>query len=146
MCIGQSAETETNFNITYNGQPIHQVTSYRYLGILFDNAGDAFTAKNDSYKRALKVYYKLTKALQPLPKVSTLVHLFDSLLKPILMYGSEIIFPSKLDTRLPNLTGDDRKDFFISLKHTFPIISKLYERDSPAHRCHHASNNINVHF
>ena len=48
-------------------------------------------AQSDLYKRALKSYHKLLKVISTEKTVgSTLFHLFDQTVKPILLYGSEV--------------------------------------------------------
>ena len=52
--------------------------------------------KSDIYKRGLKAYFQLIRTLNPLPKPSMSLHLFDHLVKPILLYGCEIWTPIDL--------------------------------------------------
>ena len=136
MCVRQPSQPEVRCVITYKDKQLEQVTSYRYLGVLFDNTGNVMTGKNDIYKRGLKVFFKLLRDLHPLPKVSTSLHLFDKLIKPILIYGVEILSPFNLTRRLPGVTGDPRKDFFVSLKRDFPVVAKLVEKDDPGEKLH----------
>ena len=76
--------------LTYNNMIIEQVTSFKYLGIEFCYDGDNLIKKSDLYKRGLKAYFKLVRSLNPAPTPSVSLHLFDRLLKPILLYGCEI--------------------------------------------------------
>ena len=73
--------------LTYNNEVIEQVSSFKYLGIEFGYNGDDSLSKSDIYKRGLKAYFKLIRTLNPLPKPSMSLHLFDHLVKPILLYG-----------------------------------------------------------
>ena len=66
------------------------VQCFTYLGIEFSSDGSFHIAKKTLYKKALKVYFKISKTLEPSPQVDTMLHLFDHLIKPILMYGCEI--------------------------------------------------------
>ena len=142
MCIRQPSQTECTHKIVYRNVPFEQVTSFRYLGTLFDNTGNMLTARRDVYNRALKVFFKLLKDMHPLPKVSTSLHLFDKLVVPILQYGSEVWCPTGLAARQPDLTGDPKKDFYISLRRDFPIIARFYERDNPGEKLHLKFNRI----
>ena len=142
MCIQQPSQKECKHNIVYKNTPFEQVASFRYLGTLFDNTGNMLTARRDVYNRALKVFFKLLKDIHPLPKVSTSLHLFDRLVVPVLQYGSEIWCPTGLAARQPDLTGDPKKDFYISLRRDFPIITKFYERDNPGEKLHLKFNRI----
>ena len=75
--------------LTYQNDKIEQVNSFKYLGIEFCQDGNTNAARNDLYKRGLKAYFKLVRSLKPLPKPSILLHLFDHLIKPILLYGCD---------------------------------------------------------
>ncbi len=49
------------------------------------------TVRMNLYKRALKAYFKLSRCFGDVtPTVNTFLHLFDHMVKPILLYGSEI--------------------------------------------------------
>ena len=63
MCIQQASHTPQTHDITYNGAQVEQVASYRYLGVLFDNMGNVMTARRDIHNRAIKVYFKLIRAM-----------------------------------------------------------------------------------
>ena len=73
-----------------SNKAIDIVESYSYLGIEFNNSCDFELAKSNLYKKGLKVYFKLVRSMSPLPKASTMLHLFDHLIKPILFYNCEI--------------------------------------------------------
>ena len=80
--------TSINVKLIFKGKYIEMVDTAKYLGIEFSNDGNTQVAKSDLYNRALKACFKLTRALKPLPTPSTSLHLFDHLIKPILLYGS----------------------------------------------------------
>ena len=83
MCISSTPVGLQTSEISFDSIPLSRVSSYRYLGVLFDNTGSHRVMRDDLYKRSLKAYFKLVRALNPQPKVSTLLHLFDRLIKPI---------------------------------------------------------------
>ena len=65
--------------------------SYRYLGIIFSNSGSFNMAISDLKIKATKASFKLRKIIDTnhlSPKVA--MSLFNSLIKPIILYGAEI--------------------------------------------------------
>ena len=66
---------------------LEQVQTFTYLGIDFSDDASFAAAKKNLYKKALKVYFKLSKSLRPSPSIDTMLHLFDHLIKPILCMG-----------------------------------------------------------
>ena len=83
------------FNI--GGVPIEDVNQYTYLGVPFNTSGCFTTVENDLKGKATKASFQLHSALNSNVHVKTSLHskLFDTLLKPIVTYGSEIWFPNK---------------------------------------------------
>jgi hypothetical protein len=75
---------------TLSGKSLECVQNYKYLGVYFTASGSFTMNHEESYKKSLKAYFKLTKITQNLTSGSTLFHLFDSTVKPVLLYGSEI--------------------------------------------------------
>ena len=70
---------------------IECVNKYKYLGIILSASGIFKEARNALYNKALKVCFKLYKDLKSKdPSIKTLLHLFDHIVKPILLYGGEI--------------------------------------------------------
>jgi hypothetical protein len=70
------------------GRLIENVSKYKYLGILFQASGSFAEAKLDLYNKALKALRRIFSS--NLPNVSTLLHIFDHTIRPILLYGCEI--------------------------------------------------------
>ena len=71
----------------FNNVEIEDVWSYKYLGILFSLSGTFSYCQNDLYKRGLKK----SKCFGDLHQnVDTVLHLFDHIVKPVLLYGGEI--------------------------------------------------------
>ena len=78
-------------NIKIDGQPIDSVKYYKYLGICFSVGGKFTFAKNELSQRGMKAVFKLQSLFkQSSPGISTSFHLFDHVIKPILLYGSDI--------------------------------------------------------
>ena len=96
----------------YDNIEIENSTSYKYVVIIFSSSGTFSYCQTDLYKRALKAQFKLTKCFSNIsPKLDTLLHLFEHIVEPIMLYGSEIwgtvnILSSKIknaDFELENL-------------------------------------------
>ena len=70
---------------------IETTNSYKYLGFIFTPSGEIVSGLKDLRDRALRAYHKLKNKmgchfrLHP----STTISLFDSLIKPILLYSSD---------------------------------------------------------
>lgn len=74
-----------------NGDHIECVKSCKYLGITFSSSGKFSQCKEELFKKSMKACFKLQQCLSSSnPSVSTLLHLYDHTIKPILLYGSEI--------------------------------------------------------
>lgn len=86
--------TNSDTKLKYMEHNIELITNYKYLGIQFQSDGQHNCAKSDLYNRASKAYFKLLRTINPMPKPSIMLHLFDHLIKPILLYGCEIWSPT----------------------------------------------------
>ena len=85
------------FKVFFNGNVIEQVMKYKYLGNMTKAikmaSGDTF---GDNYKylcdQARKAIFSLQKKLRAIGKLppKLLFHAFDTLIKPILIYGSDV--------------------------------------------------------
>ena len=85
--------------------------------------------KSDLYKRGLKAYFKLMISLNPAPTPSVSLHLFDHLLKPILLYGCEIWSPIDLTYKITTRSHLTEKDTFVKkLREKFPYITKYFDK------------------
>ena len=88
--------SRTNVSIDFNGKTIEQVESYKYLGNTVNTVhsykADAFS-KNYEYlsgqsRKGMFSIKKRLKSLGPLPP-QIQIHLFENLVRPILLYGSD---------------------------------------------------------
>ena len=70
---------------------LENVRSYKYLGLLITPSGEIKTALDDLRSRALKAYMSLKNKLGASFRnhVDDTIGLFDSLVRPILLYGSD---------------------------------------------------------
>ncbi len=75
----------------YNGEKLENVNKFKYLGFLLTPSGEIKSGLQDLRDRALKAYYKLKNALGESfrSNIKMTIHLFDSLIKPILMYMND---------------------------------------------------------
>jgi hypothetical protein len=79
---------------TLNKKIIENVKQYTYLGLVFIPSGKFHTAIDTLYKKALKAMFKLRKAIRYLnisPKIA--LYIYDTLIRPIYTYASEIWGP-----------------------------------------------------
>jgi exonuclease III len=85
---------KTSPKITYDDKEIECVNEYKYLGTLLTSGGQFTKTCEDLYKRGLKAFFKLRKYIaRSNIKCSTYMHLFETVVKPVLMYGSEVWGP-----------------------------------------------------
>ena len=91
VCIFEKRKQVNRFEWVINGDKLEKVDSFCYLGILFHHTGNlkhAIKALSDqalnAYSNLLKIFYKVSM------DVKTKFSLFDSLILPILLYGSEV--------------------------------------------------------
>lgn len=67
------------------------VSSYKYLGVHLTVSGSFHEARSELYKKALKAYHKLSNDFINLnPGIKTSIHVFDSTVKPILLYNADV--------------------------------------------------------
>jgi hypothetical protein len=76
--------------LKFAGNSIEWVPHITYLGITIDKKGTTKDCLRHVYNKGLKAIYKLKKVIFPLPNVTTCMHLFNHMIKPVLLYGSEI--------------------------------------------------------
>ena len=82
-----------SLNFTINDQIIEIKNSYCYLGVEISNTGSFSKAMDSLYKKSLRALFSIYAALNVYSDgntVSLFLTLFDSLVKPVLLYGGEI--------------------------------------------------------
>ncbi len=78
-------------NFTYNSNLLECVKEYSYLGMIFSVSGNFTTAKKSLTGKGLKAHFKLCRSLgRGSPHVKMGLHVFDHVVKPVLLYGSEV--------------------------------------------------------
>ncbi|KAL2076447.1 hypothetical protein ACEWY4_027956 [Coilia grayii] len=85
----RSARNKYMFSLC--GERLCQVTKYNYLGLTISSSGNFDLAIKDLAEKARKAYYAIRRTLHQFnPPVRLWLKIFDSTIKPILLYGSEI--------------------------------------------------------
>lgn len=91
MVIVFSKGRHSNYSFTLNDNNIEVGYEYKYLGVLFSRSGSFFAAKKHMVCQAEKAMYSLIrKARALLLPIDLQIELFDKMVKPILLYGSEV--------------------------------------------------------
>ena len=82
----------TNFNFKIDKNKIEEVDSYCYLGITINKTGNFKDTIDKLLQKASRAYFSLRQefSFQTNTKPRTIIKLFDSMVKPILLYCSEI--------------------------------------------------------
>ena len=90
MCFSKGRHNPVH-QMKYNDIELEQVQSYSYLGIELSSNGSFKAAEKCMSSKAQKALFKLKTLLTDSSlKPSTCLKLFDQLIKPICLYGSEI--------------------------------------------------------
>jgi hypothetical protein len=80
-----------NVEIMYGGEKLEVVNKFIYLGVCLSSNGSFYQTQLSLSKQALKAMYSLNSLFEKVPMhITDKIKLFDSMVKPILMYGSEI--------------------------------------------------------
>ena len=117
-------------SITFHiGSSIIEVqNSYCYLGIDITNTGSFRKAHENLYKKAIKAQYSIfssVHAYSDTPNIPLFLRLFDSLIKPVLLYGSEVWGVCKPQKRTKN--GDfDTQNCSSDIKTLDKFVNKFY--------------------
>ena len=82
------------YNFSINGSPVKFTDQYTYLGVVFHKNGTFSLALDELRKRATKGLFGLRRhIMRNSLSYQALTTLFDSLIKPILLYNCQIIAP-----------------------------------------------------
>ena len=86
-----------------NGTELENVREYKYLGFIVTPSGEIRSGLKDLRDRGLKAFYSLKNKMGESFKRNVLIslNLFDSLIKPILLYASDFWGPLKLPANNP---------------------------------------------
>lgn len=89
MVFNSNGKTYLN-QFTYNNVDLETVANYCYLGMVLKFNGNFNLAINTLMEKARKAYFKIKKTIGLNNPCRLLEKLFDSLVTPILTYGSEV--------------------------------------------------------
>ena len=85
----RAANSNTEFRI--GDQTLTYCKEYKYLGCIINSSGNFTAAKKDLSQKAAKVLYKLQRSFASVsPPLELYNKLFDTLVKPVALYNSEI--------------------------------------------------------
>ena len=89
--IEEGKRRKENIQFLYNNEPLTIVDDFQYLGIIFSRKGSFKACKSRLLQQARKaMFYVLCKSRKLCLPIDILLQLFDVMISPILMYGSEI--------------------------------------------------------
>ena len=79
------------YRFSYDGKILEQVREFKYLGTTLSGSGSLMCAKEKLRKQANKAYFPMLNALHKIDfEALPSLHLFDSLIRPILNYNCEV--------------------------------------------------------
>ena len=92
MIFNNSGKSLNNYSFRYGMTKLENAKSYRHLGLTLCPYGNFTLARQELKKASLKALFKLRKEVEKhfSENIKLTIKLFDSLISPILMYGSEI--------------------------------------------------------
>ena len=95
IVIFQQRKQSDDTCICYLGDDlIETVSSYCYLGIVFDSNGTFKTATNELRKKSLRAQFGMRGSImKDSLSLKSLFVLFDSLIKPVYLYGCQVLAP-----------------------------------------------------
>jgi uncharacterized protein YpiB (UPF0302 family) len=96
LIFNKSGRLLNKYNFFIDNKPVTKTTSYKYLGIIFCASGTFSHAVEHLSEQAGKALFKL-KQRHILNNSPTALKLFDTLIMPILRYGSEVWGPSYIN-------------------------------------------------
>lgn len=80
-----------NIDFVFNGEPLEIVNEYKYLGIIFSRYGSFINTKKYLAGKATKAIYGVLKKTRMFNlSIDCQLDLFDKIVVPILLYGSEV--------------------------------------------------------
>ena len=92
---GKFLPNSTAPSLYLNNNPLKNVDSYCYLGIILHKTGSVSYTQNDLRDKAMRAFFGLKRCvLRSKLSFKSLSTLFDSLIKPILLYGAPIWVPN----------------------------------------------------
>ena len=112
ILIFHHGRKQTSIYNFYLGEDLIEcVTSYCYLGVMFNQNGSFKVALNELRKKSLRALFSMKRSIiKNSLSTKSLFILFDTLVKPVLLYGCQVIFPhGDLAKYLSKLPPDNHK-------------------------------------
>ena len=82
---------QANYSFVLNDQLLDIESDYKYLGVLFSKSGSFYSAKKQLVNQAEKAMYSLIrKSWSLILPLDLQIELYEKMVKPILLYGSEV--------------------------------------------------------
>jgi hypothetical protein len=93
--------------VCYKGKPLKYVLTAKYLGVMFESNGTTLCAEQALCESARRASFALNQRIRDIRHLTphTQLHLFDTLVRPILLYGSEIWGMNRLTLPRSTLNG-----------------------------------------
>ena len=113
MIFNSSGGLLKGYRFYYNGISLEQVKEFKYLGTTFSASGNHQLPKEKLRKQANKAYFPMLKALHKIEfDAVPSLHLFDTLITPILNYNCEVLSQiSKNKLKLSIITNINLKSY-----------------------------------
>jgi ribosomal protein L22 len=107
--VFQKFGKKPNIVIKLGNHVIETCNTYSYLGVTFNSSCTFKSATKDLHTKASKALFSMLSALNSNDYLDIKVHfkLFDSLIKPIAIYGSEVWFPNQFGKTLRDATSGE---------------------------------------
>jgi hypothetical protein len=107
MIFSKNKNASTNepaFNFTFNNSLLEKVNEYKYLGLIFNSNGKLNNASQNLAQKGRKAYFGFRSKIQfgNNLSVKNWLNLYDSIISPIMTYGSEI-WISDFNIKLDNI-------------------------------------------
>ena len=91
MVLSKSGFKKPTNELKLGNQVLQWTSAYKYLGLELHNNGNYVKTAENLCSRGWKAIFKINSSLRNISvKTSTRLHLFDTLVKPIICYGSEV--------------------------------------------------------
>jgi hypothetical protein len=92
IIVNKSGRICRQFQFLLHNKYVKIVNNYKYLGIVFTASGSFNKSVLNLKHRALKAYFKVQQYLSKCSQstISLILKLSNSVVKPILLYGSEV--------------------------------------------------------
>ena len=98
LIFNKSGKVLKGFNFLLSGTQLEVAEYYQYLGVKLRPSGSFTAAAEELSAKARKAWYSISSIIYKDKKISVerAFQLFDSLVSPVAIYGSEVWYPSTL--------------------------------------------------